>query len=262
VTVLHVELAGRPDGPPIVMAHGFTQTGRLWGPLGAALGRSHRLVLVDLPGHGTSAPVEAGLVEGGSLLVEAAAAAVGTDEPFAMLGYSLGGRFALHAALAAPDRFARLILIGAAGGIDDPEARAARRQRDESMAANLESTDDVGFFLVRWTSAPMFAGLTRSAADIEERMRNTAAGLASSLRLAGAGVQEPLWSQLADLPVPTLALAGADDPRFVEQANRLTRTMPMAVPALVAGAGHAAHLHQPDLTARIIEGWLRATGYD
>jgi 2-succinyl-6-hydroxy-2,4-cyclohexadiene-1-carboxylate synthase len=261
VTVLHVEATGRPDGRPIVMAHGFTQTGRLWGQFDAALGRSHRLVRVDLPGHGDSASIQAGLVEGGSLLVEAATDAVGTDEPFVLLGYSLGGRFALHAALAAPDRLARLILIGAAGGIEDPEAREARRRRDEAMAAGLESTGDVGSFLARWTSAPMFAGLPRSATDLEERMRNTATGLASSLRLAGAGVQQPLWTRLGEVPVASLVLAGADDPRFVEQAGRLARAMPMAVRSVVAGAGHAAHLHQPDLTATIIEGWLRATGY-
>ena len=64
--VLHAELRG--TGPPLVLLHGFTQTGRLWGPFGERLAESHTLVAVDLPGHGGSDAVRADLPETAGLV--------------------------------------------------------------------------------------------------------------------------------------------------------------------------------------------------
>ena len=256
--LLHTETAGNPDGSPVVLLHGFTQTGRLWGDFGRILGRTHRLVLVDLPGHGGSGAVAAGLVEGSGLVVRTARAALG-DGPFDLLGYSLGARVALHAALGEPGAVGRLVLIGATGGIEDPAAAAARRARDEELARGLETSGDVGAFVHRWLQAPMFAGLDPSASGVAERLRNTPAGLASSLRLAGTGTQSPLWGRLGGVRSAALVLAGAADPRFAAHAARLASTMPLAVHSLVPGARHAAHLHQPAVTARLVTSWLAAT---
>lgn len=253
MTPLHTETAG--TGPPLVLAHGFTQTGRLWGPCGASLVRSHRLVRVDLPGHAGSSGVAADLVQGAELLVDAGVAA--TDgEPFDLLGYSLGGRFALHAALARPEQVRRLILIGTTPGITDEAARAERRARDEALADELTESGDLEGFVRRWLAAPMFAGLEDP--DLAERLRNTATGLASSLRLAGTGTQRPLWDRLGEVAPPVLVLAGAEDARFVATGAALARTVPAGVLSLVPGAGHAAHLAQPALAARLVEAFLTA----
>ena len=247
VGALHVEVVGA--GPPVVVLHGFTQTGRLWGRFGDELERHHRLVRVDLPGHGGSAEVRADLWETAGLVEAAVGGALGSA-PFAVVGYSLGGRVALHLALAHPERVSRAVVVGATGGIDDAGARAQRRARDEATAAALEASGDVDLFLRQWLSSPMFAGLV--APGIDERRRNTPIGLASSLRLAGTGSQEPLWEKLATVAVPLLALAGADDPRFVSAARRLAATVPTGTWSMVPGAGHAAHLHQPGVVARLV----------
>ncbi|HEX3947334.1 MAG TPA: alpha/beta fold hydrolase [Acidimicrobiales bacterium] len=249
--VLHLERDGQGPAPRLVMAHGFTQTGRLWGPFGPALAAGRELVRVDLPGHGGSSAVRADLEEGGALL---AAAAGGS--PFDLLGYSLGARFALHAALHRPELVRRLVLVGGTAGLDDPADRAARRARDQELADRLERSGDLDGFLGRWMAAPMFAGLRTP--DPAERRRNTPAGLASSLRLAGTGTQLPLWGRLTTLAVPTLVLAGADDPRFTTVGRRLAGVLPDAAFSLVPGAGHAAHLQQPALTARLVDQFLRA----
>lgn len=247
---LHAEEAGSPDGPPLVLAHGFTQTGRLWGPFGTALGRARRLVRVDLPGHGGSDTVRADLVASGDLLAAAA------GEPADLLGYSLGARVALHAALQHPELVRRLVLIGGTAGIEDPDARAARRARDDALADDLERTGDVEGFLRRWLANPMWATLPADAAGLAERSRNSAAGLASSLRLAGTGTQMPLWDRLGELRPPVLVLAGADDARFVAAGLRLARAARSAALSLVPGAGHAAHLAQPVLSALLVEQYL------
>ena len=248
MTSLHAERTGQ--GPPLVLAHGFTQTGRLWGPFGDALAAHRLLVRVDLPGHGGSAAVRADLPAAGDLLLGAA----GGDGPVDVLGYSLGARVALHAALRHPGRVRRLVLVGGTPGIEDPDARAARRRRDEATADELERSGDLEGFLRRWLAAPMFAGLR--SPGMAERLRNTPAGLASSLRLAGTGAQLPLWDALGGLHVPVLVVAGAADVRFAGAGGRMARALPDAALSLVPGAGHAAHLEQPALAAAIVAGFL------
>jgi 2-succinyl-6-hydroxy-2,4-cyclohexadiene-1-carboxylate synthase len=249
---LHVELRG--DGPPLVLLHGFTQTARLWGPFGDTLASGHTLVGVDLPGHGGSDAVRADLPQTAELVHAAVVSAIG-DSPVDLLGYSLGARVALHMAIKTTMALRRLVLIGATGGIEDPVARRRRAEADEATADALDTSGDVDGFIARWVSGPMFAGLA-DAAQTEERRRNSAAGLASSLRMAGTGTQEPLWDRVANLSPPLLALAGTNDTRFAAHAIRLTRTAPHAVVSLVPGGGHAVHLAQPGFVGRLVGHWL------
>lgn len=252
MVALHAESAG--EGPTLVLAHGFTQTGRLWGRFGELVGAGRHVVAVDLPGHGGSGDIHADLPTGADLLT-----AAGGARPFDLLGYSLGARFALHAALAAPDRIARLVLISATGGIDDEGARDERRRRDDATASQLEGEANVDRFVTSWLAAPMFATLRRTEAGTAERRRNTPAGLASSLRLAGAGTQLPLWARLGELTMPVLVLSGATDPRYQALSERMVRSIPHAAFAVVPGAGHALHLEQPSVAASIVVGWLRTS---
>ena len=113
----------------------------------------------------------------------------------AWVGYSMGGRYALHVALRHPGLVRRLVLVSATGGIDDPRDRAARRQADEALAAKVE-TEGVAAFVAWWLERPLFATLPAEAAAVDSRLGGTAAGLAASLRLAGTGTQQPLWSEL------------------------------------------------------------------
>jgi 2-succinyl-6-hydroxy-2,4-cyclohexadiene-1-carboxylate synthase len=251
VPSLHAETRGEGDRT-LVLAHGFTQTGRLWGVFGARIGRGRRVVAVDLPGHGGSSEVRADLSQGGRLLLDTAGSG-----PIELVGYSLGARFALHAALEAPEQVARLVLISGTAGIEDPEERERRRRRDAQLADELEERGDVDAFIRQWLAAPMFATLRGGAAGEDERRRNSAAGLASSLRLAGAGAQEPLWHRLGELTMPVLVLAGATDPRYQALGLRLAAGTGGTF-AVVPGAGHAVHLEQPALSARIVGQWLAA----
>jgi 2-succinyl-6-hydroxy-2,4-cyclohexadiene-1-carboxylate synthase len=234
--------------------HGFTQTGRLWGRFGDLLSEEHTLLAVDLPGHGGSDAVRADLPATADLVRRAVTSALGT-EPCDVLGYSLGARVALHVVTGTDLAVRRLVTVGATGGIEDPAARQRRRQADDATADALEASGDVDGFIERWVSGPMFARLA-DAAETDERRRNSAAGLASSLRLAGTGTQEPLWNRIPTLAVPLLALAGTDDTRFGAHALRLARSAPHGVASLVPGGGHAVHLAQPDLTGRIVDRWL------
>ena len=247
----------RGSGPPLVLLHGFTQTGRLWGRFGQHLAEAHTLVAVDLPGHAGSDSVRADLPTAAAMVAEAARAIVG-DEPCGLLGYSLGARVALHVVTGTDLALQHAVLIGVTAGMEDAEARARRRRADEAIAEELETAGDVERFLEGWLRGPLFGRLSSEAADRTERLRNSASGLASSLRSCGTGTQVPLWDRLSTLRCPVLAMAGTDDARFAAHALRIAREAPTAVASLVPGGGHAVHLSQPEQTWRIVHHWLHA----
>jgi 2-succinyl-6-hydroxy-2,4-cyclohexadiene-1-carboxylate synthase len=235
--VLHVERWGK--GPPVVALHGFTQSARAWGPFGQHLGTGHEVLGVDAPGHGRSASVRADLPRGADLIAATGGSA-------AYLGYSMGGRFALHVALRHPHLVRRLVLLSASAGIDHPGERATRRQADEALATQVER-DGVAAFVAWWLDRPLFATLPPEAAAVDARLESTAAGLASSLRLAGTGTQEPLWDRIHELEMPVLILAGALDVAYAQRAERMASCIGAnANVAVIGGAGHACHLERPD----------------
>ena len=235
--MLHASRWGHGD--PLVLIHGFTQSGDAWGPVGDGLAAEHEIVAFDAPGHGRSAAVAADLTAGADLMAEAAPARA------AWLGYSMGGRFALHVALRHPARVARLVLVSTTAGIDDPSEREARRRDDESLAERAEG-EGIEKFVRGWLAQPLFASLPAEAAEIESRLGGTAAGLASSLRLAGTGSQEPLWDRLDRLDMPTLVVAGGLDAKYVGLAHRLVDGIGgNASLHVLPGAGHACHLERP-----------------
>ncbi len=245
--MLHAATIGA--GPRLVLVHGFTQTGRSWGRVADALAERHEVVLVDAPGHGGSSAVSADLWQGADLLAEVGGAA-------AYVGYSMGGRMALHLALAHPGLVERLVLVGATAGIEDEGDRAERRRADEALAERVVA-EGVAAFVDRWLAGPLFASLSADAARRDERLANTAEGLADSLRRMGTGVQEDLWPRLGELAMPVLLVVGEHDAKFRAIAERMQSAIgPHAQVAVIDGAGHAAHLEQPDAFVAAVEPFL------
>ena len=248
---LAAEQLGDEAALRMVFVHGFTQTANSWKPIAEHFHRTHghQVVVVDLPGHGGSGQVRADLRRSADLL-----AGVAGDGVY--VGYSLGGRVCLHLALMYPHLVHRLVLIGAHPGLDDEDERAARRASDDALAARLYD-DGVPVFLRQWSLQPLFGGFTPSEEDFTDRCRNTADGLANSLRLAGTGTQTSLWPRLVELAMPVLAMAGADDAKFSAIARQIADTVIDGRFRAVPGAAHAAHLQQPGSVIAEIEAWMR-----
>jgi 2-succinyl-6-hydroxy-2,4-cyclohexadiene-1-carboxylate synthase len=247
-----------PLGPPggvhpgvgrVVLVHGFTQTLASWAAVGKRLAERYEVIRVDLPGHGRSSGVRVGFAAAAGLIGAAGGPAV-------YVGYSLGGRLCLRLALDRPDLVRALVLIGASPGIAEAAARDERRAADEALAERIER-EGVAAFLDGWLAGPLFATLPAAAAGRAERLANTAEGLADALRRLGSGVQEPLWDRLAGLRPPTLLVAGALDAKFAALAQAMAAAIgPSARVALVAGAGHAAHLERPAEVAGLVAAFL------
>lgn len=236
---LSAEIGGTIGAPRLVFVHGFTQTGRSWRHVVPAFADRFEIVLVDAPGHGGSSHVLADLPMAASLLADTCGRAT-------YIGYSMGGRIVLHLAVSRPELLDALVLVSTTAGIDGHDERIARRASDEALARGLER-DGLEIFLERWLALPLFAGLPRSAADPSDRLRNTVDGLASSLRLAGTGTQQPLWARLGVITVPTLVVTGADDVKFTDIGRRLAESVGAhAAHVVVPGSGHSVHLERPD----------------
>ncbi|MFZ0379415.1 MAG: 2-succinyl-6-hydroxy-2,4-cyclohexadiene-1-carboxylate synthase [Solirubrobacteraceae bacterium] len=234
--------------PTVVLLHGFTHTGASWDPVVSALGERYRALAIDIRGHGSASGREPVALEG--VLEDLAAVAPGR---FTLVGYSMGGRIALHAALALPERIERLVLIGASPGIADPAEREARLRDDERLAGEIESMS-IEAFAHRWAQTPVLAGQPPDvlAAAHADRLRNRPAGLAAALRGLGNAALPSLWERLGEIRTRVALVVGERDEKFRAIADQMAAGLPAAEVIVAPGAGHAVHLEAPARVASVI----------
>ena len=261
---LNVKVAG--DGPPLVLLHGFTGSADAWSRLAEPLARRRRVIAFDLPGHGASpAPADADqarLPRVADALVRAVAA-LGVRQAD-WIGYSLGGRTALHVALAHPSAVRALVLEGASPGIADSVERRARAAADAALADEIER-DGLEPFVDAWMAQPLFASQARLPAEVRaheraRRLRGSAKGYAAALRAMGVGTQESLGPRLGEIVARVLLVVGATDVKYGAIARAMTASLGDARLAVVSGAGHAVHLEQPDAWLDLVEPFLSGVG--
>jgi 2-succinyl-6-hydroxy-2,4-cyclohexadiene-1-carboxylate synthase len=223
----------------LVLVPGFTQTAAAWDAVVAHLPADAAAVPVDVP-------TGLGFVETAAAIGERGGRAI-------YVGYSMGGRLCLRLALDRPDLVRGLVLLSASPGIADDGERAARREADEKLARQVER-DGVDAFLERWLRQPSFSTLPDDAAGLDARRAgNTVATLTHALRALGPGAQESLWDRLGELEPPFVPAAGVLDEKYVDIAFAMTeRAGPGVHPVLIGGAGHAAHLENPDGVAALL----------
>jgi 2-succinyl-6-hydroxy-2,4-cyclohexadiene-1-carboxylate synthase len=231
------------DAPPLVFLPGFMQHADAWAEVAEAVAERYPSKVLDF----------------GTWTFEERLAEIGAAAPdgSVLVGYSMGGRLALHAALRSPSHFRGLVVVGASAGIDDERARERRRASDEELAAWIESRT-IEEVVARWERNPVFAtqGASLVAAQRAGRLAHAPGDLAQLMRSAGQGACPPVWRELAQLDLPVLAVAGADDRDYAAAAERLARTLPRGRALVVAGAGHAVHLERPEAVRDAILGFV------
>jgi 2-succinyl-6-hydroxy-2,4-cyclohexadiene-1-carboxylate synthase len=234
----------------VVLLHGFAGTRRSWDRVADRLDpERYRPLALDLRGHGEARDQRP--ITFDDVVADVAAQA---PERFVLCGYSMGGRVALHVALAHPDRVSRLVLVASTAGIDDPAMRDERRESDEKLAADTEQ-GTIEAFADRWSRQPLFAGTPPHAARSwrDDLLRNDPKALAVVLRGLGAGTMEPLWDRLSELDgMPVTIVAGERDGRYVATGRRLAASLPGARLLLVPGAGHGLPREAPQAVAAAI----------
>jgi 2-succinyl-6-hydroxy-2,4-cyclohexadiene-1-carboxylate synthase len=246
---LHIELSGA--GRPLLLLHGFTGSAATWATFLDQLAPHFRALAPDLIGHGRSgSPPDAGRYSIERCVADLLAILDMLQlERADVLGYSMGGRVALHLACAARERVGALVLESSSPGIADPAERDARVAADEALAESIER-DGLAAFVERWERLPLFASQAGLPQEVRarlhaQRLRNDPRGLANSLRGMGAGSQASLWEQLPGLGIPTLLIAGELDAKYRALAGQMQALLPNARATIIAGAGHAVHLERP-----------------
>src|SRR3984893_2314379 len=255
---LHYVVIG--EGVPVTLLHGFTQSGRSWLEVISRMPAGYMWIVPDLRGHGETrtapdAPCSMDACTGDLVMLWDHLGIPRTH----LVGYSMGGRLALHVAARRPQRILSLLTIGAHAGLEE-EAREGRRRGDTALAQRIED-DGLEAFVNYWGGLPLFAGLERRGpafvAQVRaERLNNHVAGLACSLRGMGAGAMEPVWDDLAHLTAPCTFVAGQLDHGYVASARRLAATVPNGRVEVVPRAGHTVHQERPDAFARVLASHL------
>lgn len=240
----------------ILLLHGFLGCGDDWAEIAEPLEPDFRVLTPDLPGHGGAVGLQpsAYTMDGAADDLIQSLDIKGIHKA-SVVGYSMGGRLALHLALRHPDRVERLILLSASPGLRTEKERAARRALDQQHADEIEA--DLEGFLERWYRMPLFGSLDESTrlALITKRSQNNPAELRKSLEGMGTGAQPSHWEHLHQIHVPAWAVAGADDAKFVEIANRIAETTSFNV-VVVPDASHAVLNERPEYVASLLRNLL------
>jgi 2-succinyl-6-hydroxy-2,4-cyclohexadiene-1-carboxylate synthase len=260
---LNVEQSGA--GRPLLLLHGFTGSAATWAPLIGALPPHFRTIVPDLIGHGRSdSPPDAERYSMEHCVTDLLALLDTLEiERADVLGYSMGGRVALHLAAVAPERVGKLVLESSSPGIASAAERQARVAADAALAELIEH-EGLETFVDHWERLPLFASQAALSEGARarlhaQRLRNNPRGLANSLRGMGAGSQESLWDRLAGLDVPTLLIAGALDTKYCALAGEMQALLPNVRAVIVPGAGHAVHLEQPQAFMQNVLEFLHAS---
>jgi 2-succinyl-6-hydroxy-2,4-cyclohexadiene-1-carboxylate synthase len=256
----HVE--DRGTGRPLVLLHGFTGSSASWSPVIDDLARTHRVVAIDIIGHGASAaPQDPSryVFEQALRDLDEVTAQLGVARA-AWLGYSMGGRLALGMAVDHPQRVSSLILVSATAGIQHETERLQRAEADQELARRIEESG-IETFVQEWERLPIWESQRTLPTEVlqfqrEIRLRNRAVGLANSLRGMGQGAQPSYWDRLDEIDVPVLLMAGALDRKFVGIAGQMGVRIAAAQLSVVPDAGHAVHLERPGEFLEVVREFL------
>jgi 2-succinyl-6-hydroxy-2,4-cyclohexadiene-1-carboxylate synthase len=218
--------------PLVAFLPGFAQRGDAWASVADRVAQKYRSLAIDF----STWTFDGRLRE----------IAERVDDGDVLVGYSMGGRLALKAALRRPGKFGALVLVGTSAGIEDPAAREQRRAADDELADWIEH-HTIEEFAERWETQPVFQTQPPELVGAQRpgRLSHEPARLAQLLRSAGQGMFEPVWHELERIECPVLAVAGEHDTTYADAAFRIAERVKHGRARLIADAGHAPQLERP-----------------
>lgn len=175
----------------------------------------------------------------------------------ALLGYSMGGRLALHALLEKGHPWQAAVIVSAHPGLELEPERQARRASDAAWATRALTGDWRGF-LDAWNSQPALAGGAIRDPQASARLAAQRREIARSFVDWSLGAQEPLWPRLGEISVPVLWVAGGNDAKFRVLGERAVAQIPGARLAIAPGSGHRVPWEAEEWLAGETARFLRA----
>ncbi|CAH0346779.1 2-succinyl-6-hydroxy-2,4-cyclohexadiene-1-carboxylate synthase [Bacillus sp. CECT 9360] len=256
----HVDISG--EGEPLLLLHGFTGSRETWNSLVPLLGSKHKLIMVDIIGHGdTDSPDDCNRYKIERVAKDLQYIIKALElEKVDMLGYSMGGRLALTFACMFPQYINKLILESASPGLLTVEERRMRRRQDKELAERILHVG-LNRFIDYWESIPLFETQRNLPSDQlremrKQRLSNSETGLANSLIAMGTGSQPSWWDRLPHLKFPILLVTGELDDKFCRIASQMQKQMKNGDWQIIKGCGHAIHVEDIKKFGKIISRFL------
>ena len=177
------------------------------------------------------------LTEFGTALNADASGEVFRGSSRALLGYSLGGRLALHALLEKDHPWQAAVIVSAHPGLETEPERTARRASDtawatQALAGNWQE------FLTAWNAQAVLGSTPLRDRQASSNLITRRREVARSFVDWSLGAQLPLWDRLGEITIPVLWVVGENDLKFLALAERAVSLIPNAHLAIAPGAGH------------------------
>ncbi len=253
------------QGTPLVFVHEFAGDAASWDPQVRFFARRYRVIAYNARGYPPSdvpGDVSAYSQDRAADDIRSVLDGLGIARAH-VCGLSMGGYATLHFGLRHPSRALSLVVAGA--GYGSVAAERERFRQDSALTARRLEQDGmkaVAEFYARGPTRVQF--LDKDPQGWREFYDRLAAGSAQghALTLRGVQMTRPsvyeLGDRLARLEVPTLIMTGDEDEPCLEPALFLKRTIPTAGLLVMAKAGHAINLEEPDLFNRAVLDFLTA----
>ena len=228
---IHYEVHG--SGPTLLLTHGYSATSAMWQGQIAALSKHHQLVLWDMRGHGRSDYPDDPAAYSEALTVADIAALldkVGAGQAI-IGGLSLGGYMSLAFHRAHPDQVRALLIIDTGPGFKKDDARDAWNRRAHDTGDRFDREG--------------LAVLQSASPERANANHRDASGLAHAARGMLTQRDARVIESLPDIKVPALVVVGADDAPFLAASDYMAAKIPGAKKAVIAAAGHAVNIDQP-----------------
>ncbi|MBI5946110.1 MAG: 2-succinyl-6-hydroxy-2,4-cyclohexadiene-1-carboxylate synthase [Chloroflexi bacterium] len=252
---------GNSESPPLVFLHGFLGSEKSWHDINVALQEQYFCILPDLIGHGKNTNLEINSPLNFDVLTDWLLQLLDKipAPKIHLIGYSLGGRVALHFAVHHPERIHSLILESASPGIMDETERAKRLVEDSARAESI-LRDGMSAFVENWYRMPLFASLNSHPEKLstikESAKQNDPRWMAKVIRDLSPGAQTPLWDSLSKLSFPVLLISGAKDEKYLQVIHKMSERIPSAQKNIVPEAGHNVHAEQPEKYISLLKNFL------
>ncbi len=238
-------------GNAIVLLHGYLETGEVWRPLEKLLAINHRVLTVDLPGHGGSeVTAETHTVE---YMAEAVRAVIkeSGEKKVLLAGHSLGGYVTLAFAEKYPELLSGYVLFHSHPFADSPEAKAKRKREIFVVRAgrkNMMYPASISMMFAEQNLEKMPAALARSK---EIASQNSAEGIIAMLN--GMMARPSRSSVVESGTVPLLWILGRHDLYFSsEKALGDIKIPGNARVVILENSGHLGFVEETDLTAELV----------
>ncbi len=165
------------------------------------------------------------------------------DSMPSLMGYSLGGRLALHTLIQKPALFHRAVIISAHTGLDSTQEQRARMVHDQHWSGRFEK-EPWESLMCDWDAQSVFGGRPNPLPRNEADFSRTA--LAESLGSWGLGQQHVLLPLLHKVQCPVLWVVGEEDTRYRKIGERAVAELPRAELWVCPDACHRVPWENPE----------------